>query len=257
MDAVVIAGGVPQPGEPLYPYTQGKPKALLDICGKPMAQWVLDALSESQKIDRVVVTGLEADCGLKCEKIQAYLPSAGSILGNIRSGAEKILELNPTARYVAVVSSDIPSIKAEHVDWVVDAAMQTQEDVYYNVIQQETMEARFPGSNRTYTHLKGIVVCGGDLNVLGVEIVRGDASLGEKIISARKNPLKQAALVGFDTLFLLLIRQITIDAAAARVTKRLGITGRALVCPYAEIGMDVDKPHQLEIMRADLARRAG
>ncbi len=36
---------------------------------------------------------------------------------------------------------------------------------------------------------------------------------------------------------------------------RLNITGRAIVCPYAEVGMDVDKPHQLEIMRADLKKR--
>ncbi len=45
MDAIVIAGGIPEPGEPLYPYTQGKPKATLEISGKPMAQWVLDALN--------------------------------------------------------------------------------------------------------------------------------------------------------------------------------------------------------------------
>jgi hypothetical protein len=38
------------------------------------------------------------------------------------------------------------------------------------------------------------------------------------------------------------------------VSKRLGLRGRAVVCPYAEIGMDVDKPFQLEIMRADLSR---
>jgi NDP-sugar pyrophosphorylase family protein len=42
MDAVITAGGVPQPDELLYPYTL-KPKALLEIDGKPMVQWVLDA----------------------------------------------------------------------------------------------------------------------------------------------------------------------------------------------------------------------
>jgi hypothetical protein len=36
---------------------------------------------------------------------------------------------------------------------------------------------------------------------------------------------------------------------------RLNITGKAVVCPYAEVGMDVDKPHQLEIMREDLKKR--
>ena len=40
MDAIVTAGGIPMPGEPLYEYTNGSPKALLDIAGKPMIQWV-------------------------------------------------------------------------------------------------------------------------------------------------------------------------------------------------------------------------
>jgi hypothetical protein len=62
-------------------------------------------------------------------------------------------------------------------------------------------------------------------------------------------------LIGFDTLFLLLFRMVTLDEAAQKVTKRLNIKGRAIVCPYAEVGMDVDKPFQLEILRKDLARR--
>ena len=53
MDALVVAGGIPKEGEPLYEYTQGKPKALLDVAGKPMIQWMLDALSGSEKIDTV------------------------------------------------------------------------------------------------------------------------------------------------------------------------------------------------------------
>ena len=36
-------------------------------------------------------------------------------------------------------------------------------------------------------------------------------------------------------------------------SKRIGIRGRAIVWPHAEPCMDVDKPHQLELLRADLA----
>jgi hypothetical protein len=34
---------------------------------------------------------------------------------------------------------------------------------------------------------------------------------------------------------------------------RIGVRGRAIIWQHAEAGMDVDKPHQLEIMRADLS----
>jgi GTP:adenosylcobinamide-phosphate guanylyltransferase len=254
LDAIVIAGGVPQEDEPLYMYTKGQPKALLDVSGKPMAQWVLDALSEAETIGRVVMIGLPADCGLVCDKIQAHMEDGGGILENIRLGVQKVIELDPSAHHVAVVSSDIPTILPEHVNWVVNTAMQTSLDVYYNVVSRAVMEARFPGSNRSYVHLKDVDVCGGDMNVLRTMTVTGNDALWQRIVASRKNALKQAALLGWDTFLLVALRQITLADAIKKVTKRVNLTGLAFLCPYAEVAMDVDKPHQLEIVRADLAR---
>ena len=77
----------------------------------------------------------------------------------------------------------------------------------------------------------------------------------EALIGNRKSPLRQAATIGFDTLILVALRQLTLDDLVNRVCKRIGIHGKAIVWPWAEAGMDVDKPHQLEIMRADLAKK--
>jgi hypothetical protein len=62
-------------------------------------------------------------------------------------------------------------------------------------------------------------------------------------------------VIGYDTLLLLALRLITIDQLVRRVMKRLGLRGGAVMCPYAEVGMDVDKPAQLEMLRRDLAGR--
>ncbi|MBI1855402.1 MAG: NTP transferase domain-containing protein [Chloroflexi bacterium] len=208
MDAVVTAGGIPQPNEPLYEYSKGGSKALIDIAGKPMIQWVLDALSEAKTIERVVVIGL------------------------------------------------IPSITGEMVDWVVNTCAETKDDLYYNVVRREDMETRFPGSKRTYTPLKELEVCGGDMNVVRASIVNQNSEFWNKLIEARKNPAAQAALIGPDIIFKFIFRQLTIDNVIQRVADKLGLKGRAIVCPFAEVGMDVDKPHQLDLMRADLQKRA-
>jgi hypothetical protein len=118
------------------------------------------------------------------------------------------------------------------------------------------MEARFPGSNRSYVRLKDVEVCGGDLNVARTSMVNENNELWDRIIASRKNAFKQAALLGYDTLLLLLLRAISLEGAVKKVTRRLKLSGRALVSPYAELAMDVDKPHQLELLRADLAKRA-
>jgi len=254
MDAILTAGGTPQPGEPLYPYTQGNCKAMLDICGKPMVQWVLDALNGSKHVENILIIGLPPETRLESPKTVTYIPSQGDMLDNILVGMRKIVETNPASHHILVVSSDIPTITSEMVDWTVDTTMQTDLDVYYQVITRQTMEARFPGSNRTYTKLKGIELCGGDMNVVRSSI-SGDEQFWAKVVAARKSPLKQASLLGFDTLLLLILRVVDLDGAVKKVTKRIHMTGKAIVCPYAEIGMDVDKPHQLELVRADLARQ--
>ncbi len=258
MDAIVTAGGIPLPEEPLYPETKGHNKALLDIAGKPMVQWVLDALGEAKTVDKIILVGLTEKSGLTCAKPMHFISNQGRMLDNFRTGVRKSRELGGKGDHVLFVSADIPAITGEMVDWVVNTAMQTKEDVYYNVIQREVMEERFPDSKRTYTRLKDMQVCGGDMNVARVKLVLAEDENGiwDKIADSRKNPLKQAALIGFDTLFLLLFRQLTLEKAIEKIKTKLEITGRAIVCPYAEIGMDIDKPHQLEILRKDLKKRA-
>jgi hypothetical protein len=220
-----------------------------------MIQWVLDALCGSKSVERVVVIGLGPDAGLHSNRAIDYIADQGTLLENIRHGVLRVLELNPDSRHVLAVSSDIPAISAGMVDWMVDTALETDHDVYYHVIKREVMETRFPTSKRSYVHLKGMEVCGGDMNVIRSQTVTAHEDLWKRLIEARKNALKQAALLGFDTLILLMLRLLSLEGAEKLACKRLGIRGRVVLCPYAEIGMDVDKPHQLEIMRADLAQR--
>jgi GTP:adenosylcobinamide-phosphate guanylyltransferase len=255
MDAIVTAGGIPQPGEPLYAYTRGASKALLDVAGKPMIQWVLDALDEATSVDRVVIIGLPPQAPLTCRKLAGLIPNQGGMLDNVRAGVARVLELNPQAHHVLTVSSDIPTITPEMVDWTVNTAMETQDELYYTVITRQVMESRFPNSKRSYINFKDMSICGGDMNIIAARTGTNNDALWERIIAARKNVFKQAALVGYDTLFLLLFRLVTLDQAVRMVTSRLKIKGRVLRCPYAEIGMDIDKPFQLEIVKDDFLRR--
>ncbi len=255
MDAIVIAGGIPNPDEPLYTYTQGLSKALLDIAGKPMIQWVLDALGEAKKVDNVIIIGLPEDSQITCKKHLYFVPNQGRMLDNISAGIDKMLEINPSAEYVISASSDIPGITGEMIDWMVDTSMGTQHDMYYGVVTREVMEARYPDSKRTFAKLADMELCGADIHIAHKTMTTDPEHLAmwDVLIGKRKSPLKQAASIGFMTLFLLLTHRLTLNGAIERITKRLNITGRAIMWDYAEPAMDVDKPHQLEILREDLA----
>ena len=117
------------------------------------------------------------------------------------------------------------------------------------------MEARFPGSRRTYTKLKDIELCGADVHVSHVSMATDHLDMWEQLIGNRKSPLKQARIIGLGTFFKVVTKRITLDDLVETVSKRIGIKGRAIQFPFAEPCMDVDKPHQLEMLREDLVKQ--
>jgi len=261
--AVVTAGGLPKPGDPLYPLTQGRNKALLEIAGKPMLQWVLDALSGAPTIDLVIVIGLPADAQtFTCAKPMQFLPNHGSLIGNVEAGVKAVLARPSSGegqdagrRHALLVSSDIPTITPAIVDWTVNTALETDHEAFYSLITEADMERRFPGSRRSFFKLKEGRFCGGDMTLIQTALVNSYSPAWNTIVDSRKNVLKQASLIGFGTLFRMALGQLSIAAAEQTTLARLHVRGRVLRCPYAEAGMDIDKPHQFELVQRDLAAR--
>jgi hypothetical protein len=62
-------------------------------------------------------------------------------------------------------------------------------------------------------------------------------------------------MFGLWPFFKLAIRRLSLADAERRAGKVLNLRGRAIPFPHAEVGMDVDKPFQLDIARAELEAR--
>ena len=254
MQALLMCGAVPNSSDALYPYTRGAPKALLDVAGKPMAQWVLDALNGSTLVEGVIIIGLDPESGLTTPKPVSYLPDQGGAVPNALAGLQQALLTSPETKQVLLASCDVPAVTAEMIDWRVGQGRAADADFDYLVIDRSVMERRFPASRRTYTPLRGASVCGGDINIVHVRLAQ-NAPLVERLTAARKNPFRMASLIGWNVLLLLLLRQMTLERGERLISRNLGIKTRFHECPYAELGMDIDKPSQLELLRADLAGR--
>jgi GTP:adenosylcobinamide-phosphate guanylyltransferase len=253
MDAVVMAGGIPREGEPLFELTEGRSKALLPVAGKVMVQWVLDALSAAQGVGRVVVVGPEG--GLVYPRGLHYVPNHGEYLDNVLAGVRRIRELNPWARHLLIISADIPAVTAQHIDWVIAQAEERDEDFYYCVIDRQAMEASFPGCRRTFFRLRDREVCGGDLAVVRTSVFDTEAGVWQRLSEARKSRWRMAAAIGPSVLLRFLLGRLSVEQAERLASRRLGIRGKALNCPYPEVGMDVDKPFQLDLVEEALRRR--
>jgi hypothetical protein len=80
-------------------------------------------------------------------------------------------------------------------------------------------------------------------------------SLWAEIERDRKKAWRLLAFLGPVTLIGALTRTITLHGATTRIGRRLGLSANAVVLPYAEAAIDVDKPEDLEIAERSLARR--
>jgi GTP:adenosylcobinamide-phosphate guanylyltransferase len=253
MDVIIPAGGIPRPSHPLYRYTQGKPKALLDIAGKPMIQWVLDALSEAKSVGHVAVVGVEGSVELSCKKPMSIFPNHYNMVENLRAGVRRILEVNPSAEYVLTCTSDIPMVTPEAFDWIAEQTQKSHHEFYLTMITKEAMMTRYPGSKRRTDRFTDVEVRGADITVVKPHIILQNG-IADTLKQLRNNTLKQLMFIGFDTLLLIRLRRLDLASFAKRLAKKHGLDWHALVCPYPEIAMDVDFPQELELARHVLSK---
>jgi GTP:adenosylcobinamide-phosphate guanylyltransferase len=256
MDCVIIAGGVPGPEEPIYAYTQGKPKALLDMHGRTMLERVVDAAQSSKHIEDVVVVGIGSDMGMSFKRPVIHLPDQGSLVNNGVAGLNWVAEHKPQTSHVFGASGDVPLLTGAMIDELIDSCRPFTHGIYYNFITRETMEKRFPGSNRTYVKLKGLEVAGGDIGILSTQLA-AEKELLETLANARKHAWKIARIVGLRMLLKLLFRQVSLQDIEATGQRLTGFPVKVVLNPHAEAGMDADKPHQVELLRAELAKLEG
>ena len=253
--AVVTAGWNPAADDPLIEHTQGRPKALLPIAGRPMIAHVVHALARSQYIDAVIIVGLDPAAAPFDTPVE-YLPDAGGMIDNARAGIDHALARHPQADAVLLCSSDVPTITPAIVDDFIQDCWCTDHDIYYSIVERSVMEARFPQSQRSYLHLREGDFAGGDLLLLRRLTTHDHDALMRKLAAARKSVLRQAMMLGPSIFMRYVTRRLTLPAIEKRAVELFGMRVRALSCPHAEVGMDVDKPVQLRIVRADLAAHA-
>ncbi len=254
--AVVTAGWSPKEDDPLAEYTQEGPKATIPIAGKPMIAHVVDALAESSYVNHVVIVALDPTFDVQFSAPVDYLPDEGDLVANASAGIQYALTHYPDIDAALLCGSDVPTITPIIVDDFVEACFRTDHEVYYSVVERSVMETRFPQSRRSYIHLHDGDFAGGDLVLFRPSVNFDHQALMTKLSTARKSALRQASMLGPVIFLRLLTRRLSLAEAERRAQEIFEVRARAVPCPHAEVGMDVDKPFQLEIVRAELEARA-
>ena len=220
-------------------------KSLITINGKPMVEYVIDALRDSSLINKISVSGssetLKKYLG---DKVDYYMEDRNTLFDNIKAGLEPFAH----DEAVLVVTSDIPMITGWMITDLVKRCVKQGGDFCYPIVEKKLNEERFPGVDRTYIRLKEGTFTGGNAVYLNPAVIDTCEEFAKKVIAFRKQPLKTGRMLGVKFLAGLMMGRLTIPELEERVSGLLNIKASAVIVSYPEIGNDVDKPSDLEMV---------
>ncbi|MEW6081796.1 MAG: NTP transferase domain-containing protein [Bacillota bacterium] len=246
--AVVLAGS---PNKALAEKSPEAWEALIDINGRPMISYVLDGLQEARHVGTIVVVG-PAVLEPEVSRVGGQLvPSGDGLVENLSRGVKAL----PGDARALVVTSDIPLVSGGMIDEFLERCSEREGQFFYSVVPRPAIEARFPSARRTYVRLKEGGVTGGNIVVIDPSILEDFRAVAERLAQDRKKPVALARLLGWRFLLGLLLGRLDIPSLEKRVSQVFHITARAVVCWDPEIGMDVDKPSDLEVAMGALRSR--
>ncbi len=243
LDAVVLAGS--RNDGPLKECSPVKYEALIPIGSRAMVEYVVEALLGTRRIRRVLVVGPAAGlAALPAGARMSIVDSDGGMMENIEAGLKQL----PGEKRVLLATSDIPLLTSGAVDNFLSLCGDMSGDLYYPVIEKNLVENIFPATRRTYVRLKEGVFTGGNLFLINPAVYKRCVEDGRKIIDLRKSPIGLCRILGVTFLVKYICRMLTLTDAEKKVSQLLGIRGTVVRSAFPEVGVDVDKPGDLELV---------
>ncbi|HOJ10869.1 MAG TPA: nucleotidyltransferase family protein [Clostridiales bacterium] len=233
INAIIVAGG-----QTIKGLEEAGNKALYSINGRAMIEYVIDAVRMADDVQKVIVVGPKnsLDKHLK-GKIDALIDSDGSVMENVMAGISYLGDDN----YILICTCDIPLITVEAVNDFITKAKVLGADLCYPIVEKELNDKKYSGMERTYVKIKEGQFTGGNIFYVNPKTVKENYSFAEKLIVYRKKPIKMARLLSFNFMIKFLMGKVTIDMVEKKFSEITGISGRAVISLYPEIGQDVDK----------------
>jgi molybdopterin-guanine dinucleotide biosynthesis protein A len=245
LDAIVLAGG---PLDDIARLQPGAPnKAFVRIAGVTLVGRVMAALRGSRELGRIVVVAPGSVKGHPdLAGADELRPDGARITESLRNG---LAGFGPDDA-VLVVASDMPVLTVEAVDDFIARLRGLHADIAYGCVEKSAHLRRFPDVPHTWARMRDGTFCGGGIIGIKPRALPLLERFIERLGAARKHPLRLASLFGWDMLARFSVGQLSIAAAEARASKILGAPVRALVSPYPQTAVNVDRVSDVALAEA-------
>jgi len=260
LTALVLAGERAR-GDALAREARVAHKSLLEVQGVPMLVRVVGCLDAVAGVERIVVSAGSAGL-LDAHPELVRLRDAGRVghrpsEGSPASSVQALLAEGSAPGPLLVTTSDHPLLAPEMVACFVDAAEGSGADVVAAVVSDAVFRARFPDARRTFIPLRGEAVTGANLFWFRSGEGEAAAAFWRRTESIRKSPWRLAGVFGARMLAEFAVRRVALEDATRRLSEILDLRVAAVRLPFAECGLDVDRPADLALAEQVLAEARG
>lgn len=254
--AIVLAGGA---------------NSLIRLGERLTVEYVVDALQNSRFFDRVIIAGPVAESGTaesgtaesgtdgelppleelrQKYRAQEQITVVGGGVTPVDSFMRAYALVPLEAEQILLATGDIPLLTTEVAEYFLETCAALEGDLFYPIVPKQVNEEKYPGVERTYIKLREGVFTGGNLFLIKTRIIERCLQEATKLVNLRKSPLALASHVGWGLLWRYLTLQLTLPLVEKEVSRLLGgVKGVGVICPYPEIGIDVDKKSDVILVK--------
>ncbi len=248
IDAIVLAGAINN-GK-LQEISSCEHEAMILINGKPMVGYVVETLQRVSGVRQMAVVGPDELRPIFNGTIPIIKPGE-TLADSIKNG----LDYLNTSRMVLLVTADIPLVSEEALEDFLLRCSDLDGDLFYPVVSKEANDKLYPGVERTYVQLKEGTFTGGNIFLIAPAVIENCHAIIRRAIALRKKPIQLSRLLGISFIIKLLLHSLSISEIEKRVKAIFEIKGVAVISPYPEIGIDVDKTSDWQLAE-DLLSKA-
>lgn len=243
-NALILAGSKEK--GPLEISNNVENKALILLNNKTIINYIIEALNNSKKIEKIIVVGPEKELssyiGNKVEKI---LNPGDNILDNIEKGLNYLNSQDS----ILILTSDIPLITSDAIDEFIEICEKRKAMVAYPIIVKEKILVKYPETKRTYIKMKEGTVCGGNIVLLKPEVFFQNKKLIKGLVNDRKDVRKYVKILGFKFIIKFLLKILTFNDIERKISEIVGYNSIAVNVSHPEIMIDLDKISDLKLIR--------
>ncbi len=252
-NVLVLAAGR-GPNDPMAKAYRVSHKCLVSVGGEPMLKRVVRTLGAHPAVASITVS---------IERRELLDDALGPLAGKVhflppRESAARsalaALESKPQFPWL-ITTGDHPLLTREMLQHFLAEATSSGADLCAGLASAETILARFPDAQRTFLAFGADRVSGCNLFALTSERALKALVFWHQLDHMRKRPWRLVGAFGPVALLRFATGMFTLDSAFALASRRLGLSARPVLMPFAEAAVDVDKPADKELAERILAER--